>query len=350
VTQPLMDRMVPAARRPESADLGVGEFGTFYERWHAQLHDFVIRTLGARDADEITQETMARALVGLDLSRDPAGQWRWLRVVARNVATDMARSRRLCDVASEAPCDVERPASTNVEQQLLDSECLQELHHVLTALSPKQSQAWWLTIAEGMPPTAIAATLGCSPESVRQALFKTRRKVASAMAMFCERAEGFGAVGVLAVLGRRIRGLSRHVTRASTPAPLALAAAGVVGTLALLSVPAHLGGTVHMPATQHPAWHSAAESTPAHRTPASAAQHAATATGRHSMSTRQLRTAINRPAASTYVSRHPLSPGTQATVRLLVTTPVGSVGVVTTFDRHPGNGLVCHKTATVPCD
>jgi len=346
VTQPLSAQLVPAARRPEAA-VTRPDFGDFYERWHAQLLDYVRTTCGFRDAEEITQETMARALVNLDLSSDHGRQWRWLRVVARNVATDLGRARRYCDVASDAPCDVERVATINVEQQLLDSECLQELHHVLTALSPKQSQAWWLTIAEGMSPTAIAATLECSPESVRQALFKTRRKLASAMAMFCERAEGFGAIGVLAVIANRIRSFTRPVVRTAAPAPLALAAAGVVGTLAMLTVPAQLGGTSHKPVTRHPAMHVAADSTVAHsgrsvkpaRTAASTARHGATATPR-------LQPKISRPTTSTYISSHPLSPGTTWTVRVRA----GNIGVEQSFHRTSRTGLVCHRTAVLTCD
>jgi RNA polymerase sigma factor (sigma-70 family) len=350
VTQPLSAQLVPAARRPERA-VTRDDFGDFYERWHAQLLDYVKFTCGVRDADEITQETMARALVNLDLSSDHGRQWRWLRVVARNVATDLGRARRYCDVASDAPCDVERVAGVNVEQQLLDSECLQELHHVLTALSPKQSQAWWLTIAEGMSPTAIAATLECSPESVRQALFKTRRKLASSMATFVERAEGFGAIGVVAVLLRRARAVTRPVTRVATPAPLALAAVGVVGTLAMLSVPAHLGGTTHKPVTRHPALHVAAETTATHvggatRPPAtakSAAGHA-TSTATH------LRPQISRPTTSTWVSAHPLSTGRTLTVRVQAPTPAGELTFQQSFHRTSQTGVVCHRTSALTCN
>jgi RNA polymerase sigma-70 factor, ECF subfamily len=351
VSQSLSDHMVPAARSSSHAEVGAGEFGAFYKRWHAQLLDFVKTTCGVRDAEEITQETFARALVNLDLSRDVAGQWRWLRVVARNVAADLGRSRKLCDVASDASCDVERVAAINVEQQLLDSECLQELHHVLTALSPKQSQAWWLTIAEGMPPTAIAATMGCSPESVRQALFKTRRKLASAMSMFVERAESFGAVGVLAVIARRVRKLTRPVTNAATPAPLALAAAGVVGTLAILSVPAHLGSTVHMPKTTHPMWHAAADTRNARSAQPAEPRHASGATvPRQSMARIAATTAITPPAATASVSHHPLSAGNTATVRVGVTTPYGYFGAQETLDRHHGDGVACSITVAVTCN
>ena len=351
MTQPLSDHMVPAARTPEGVETQAGEFGAFYERWRAQLLDYVKTTCGVRDAEEITQETFARALVNLDLSRDPAGQWRWLRVVARNVATDLGRSRRLCDVASDAPCDMERVATINIEQQLLDSECLQELHHVLTALSPKQSQAWWLTIAEGMSPTAIAAALDCSPESVRQALFKTRRKLASAMAMFCERAEGFGAVGVLAVIVRRFRQVTRPVTRAATPAPLALAAASVVGTLAFLSLPAHVGTTTHMPKTSHPTWHAAADSRVEHAATSSASRTPSAAAAVHRMSVQPgTRARLSRPPASAWISNHPLSAGKTITVRAKVDTPVGEASFETTFTRTSQAGVLCHRTSAVTCN
>ena len=351
MTQPLSAQLVPAARCPEGAPATRPDFGDFYERWHNQLLDYVRTTCGFRDAEEITQETMARALVNLDLSSDHGRQWRWLRVVARNVATDLGRARRYCDVASDAPCDVERVATINVEQQLLDSECLQELHHVLTALSPKQSQAWWLTIAEGMSPTAIAATLECSPESVRQALFKTRRKLASAMARFCERAEGVGAIGVLMVLARRVRGVTRPVVRTATPAPLALATAGVVGTLAMLSVPAHLGGTTHQSVTRHPALHVAAETTTAHPVRPSKTMQTATSAARHGASTTtHVRPQISTPTTSTWLSRHPLSEGRTVTVQVHMATPAGEYSFEQSFRRTSREGILCHHTSVVTCN
>lgn len=349
MTQPLSAQLVPAARRPDSPATRP-DFGEFYERWHVQLLDYVRTTCGFRDAEEITQETMARALVNLDLSSDHARQWRWLRVVARNVATDLGRARRYCDVASDAPCDVERVATINVEQQLLDSECLQELHHVLTALSPKQSQAWWLTIAEGMSPTAIAATLECSPESVRQALFKTRRKLASAMAMFCERAEGFGAIGVLAVIAHRIRSFTRPVTRTAAPAPLALAAAGVVGTLAMLTVPAQLGGTSHKPVSRHPALHVAADSTAVHANRSIKPARTSTSAARAGTSTTRLSPQISRPTTSTWISKRPLQPGRTITVGVSVPAAGAEVNVQFTSDRTAGSGVLCNRSAAVSCN
>ena len=349
MTQPLSAQLVPAARCPEGAAATRPDFGDFYERWHTQLLEYVRATCGFRDAEEITQETMARALVNLDLSSDHGRQWRWLRVVARNVATDLGRARRYCDVASDAPCDVERVATINVEQQLLDSECLQELHHVLTALSPKQSQAWWLTIAEGLSPTAIAATLECSPESVRQALFKTRRKVASAMARFCERAEGVGAIGVLMVLARRIRGVTRPVARTAAPAPLALAAAGVVGTLAMLTLPAHLGGTTHQSVTRHPDLHVAAETTaaPTGQSPRPA-ELEATPVGQ-ATTTSLVQQQISRPTTSTWVSKQPLRPGRTITVGVSVPVAGTEVSVQVTSDRTPGDGVLCYRSVSVSC-
>jgi hypothetical protein len=186
---------------------------------------------------------------------------------------------------------------------------------------------------------------------VRQALFKTRRKLASAMAMFCERAEGVGAIGVLMVLARRIRGVTRPVTRTATPAPLALAAAGVVGTLAMLSVPAHFGGTSHQPVTRHPALHVAAESTTARVGEASKpTQTAKSVASRASSTTTHLRPQISAPTTSTWVSAHPLSKGRTWTIRVQAPTPVGEFTVQQSFHRTSQTGVVCHRTSVLTCD
>ena len=73
-------------------------FACLYERWHASLLGYARRHFGPRDAEEITQETFTRAYELLDLSRESRRQWAWLTVVARNIAADLGRQRRLCDV------------------------------------------------------------------------------------------------------------------------------------------------------------------------------------------------------------------------------------------------------------
>ena len=96
-------------------------FARLYERWHPALLAYVRRHFGPRDAEEITQETLARAYELLDLSRETRRQWGWLIVVARNIAADMGRHRKLCDV-TETDLVYAQDDPHDVEQPLLDEE------------------------------------------------------------------------------------------------------------------------------------------------------------------------------------------------------------------------------------
>ena len=67
------------------------EFTGLFRSYHPQLLRYVTHHFGARDADEITQEALTRALRSLDRGRSEAETWAWLIRVAKNIAYDFAR-------------------------------------------------------------------------------------------------------------------------------------------------------------------------------------------------------------------------------------------------------------------
>ena len=200
-------------------------FAVFFQRFHPRLLAYAVRAWGERDAEEITQETFFRAYESVDLTRGWRNQWGWLLVVARNIAGDIARSRRYCEVPEqgEALPAESSAASHDVEADLLDSECLSVFGSALSTLPPSLSRAWWLTVAEGMSPTAIATSLDCSPESVRQALFKSRKRLAGTLAEFCGRASALVAPAYFTFR----RALRKGAGQAAKPAGNAMLAAAM---------------------------------------------------------------------------------------------------------------------------
>lgn len=83
----------PAPVRLEARE----EFDAVYRRFWPRLMQHALRRHGPRDAEEITQETLARGFRHLDLSRSEGEMWAWLSQVCRSVAGDLARRRQLCD-------------------------------------------------------------------------------------------------------------------------------------------------------------------------------------------------------------------------------------------------------------
>jgi RNA polymerase sigma-70 factor, ECF subfamily len=316
-------------------------FARLYECWHASLLGYAHRHFGSRDAEEITQETFARAYEMLDLSRESRRQWAWLTVVARNIAIDLGRHRRICDVPHEEEPVCVATTTTELEQPLLDEECLRVLRLALSDLPQSQSRAWWLTIAEGMTPQAIASSLACSPVSVRQALFKSRRRLALALGDYCERVRVLALPGLLVL--RRLGGHARrHAGRTAANASLGatLASSALVGAIAVLvqAIPAPLAQpALDVAAVSHPL--RTATELPAHQAQLLAARPATAVAPQE------------QPAAKTnvYVATKPLAPGTQFKGELDIVTPVGTVSNQIGGWRGEGRGIVCNRTALVQC-
>lgn len=329
---------VPCARSAERDEA----FSRFYALWQPRLLGYARRNFGSRDADEITQETFARAYESLDFTRDSRRQWAWLTVVARNIAADLGRHRRLCDVPVEEFALAPAPGGDGVEQPLLDEECLRVLRDALSELPHSQSRAWWLTIAEGMTPQSIATSLACSPVSVRQALFKSRRRLAFALADYCDRVRALALPGLLVL--RRLAGHARrHAGRTAANAGVSatLASSAIVGVLAVI------GGTVPMPATS-PLTTAAAVVRPAHvsrELPARAAHSYAARPHRSPSST----TSKLPAKTSLYVSAKPLASGTTADGVVTIQTPAGNIRTGAKLWRTAGNGILCGRTNSVSC-
>src|SRR4051812_34978883 len=100
----------------------------FYQTYRARLQHYVIRHFGPRDADEVTQETLVRAVTTIDLDRPEYESWAWLTMVARNLSIDLARRRAKCEVSADggvmydvdaAPDDPELVAIRNAEHTLV---------------------------------------------------------------------------------------------------------------------------------------------------------------------------------------------------------------------------------------
>ena len=320
-------------------------FARFYERWHAPLLGYARRRFGPRDAEEITQETFARAYELVDLSRESRGQWSWLTVVARNIAADLGRQRRLCDVPREDETVYAPALAEDLEQPLLDEECLAVLRRALTDLPQSQSRAWWLTIAEGMTPQAIASSLACSPVSVRQALFKSRRRLAVALGEYCERVRVLALPGLLAL--RRFAGHARrHAGKTAVNAGVGatVASSALVGAIAVLvqAVPAPVvQPALDIAAVSHPVRTST--ELPAHHARLYA-KPAATTADAHTVE------AVKGPVkTNVYVSKKPLGPGTQFKGYLGVDTPVGEVGNVIGLWGGEGSSVLCRASSVIDC-
>lgn len=129
------------------------------------------------DAEDIYQETMARAFSSVDSLRDPGAFRGWLFSIARHLAVDLFRGRtRSCAL----PEGDTLPGGQHEESPLERIEVREEQRAVAQAigkLTSKHQKLLVLREVDGMTYAEIADHLGVSMGSVESALLRARRRL-----------------------------------------------------------------------------------------------------------------------------------------------------------------------------
>lgn len=153
----------------------------FYATYRPRLVCYLVGRFGPRDAEDIAEEALVRALSVVDLDRSVPEVWSWLKLVAGRIAISLHRERLRCDVASEEGAQegpeiaATAPDAESAALARLDAECLRR---ALRTLSPAQRRALWLREVEGWAIPILAEALGVSAGAARQLLVRARRHLA----------------------------------------------------------------------------------------------------------------------------------------------------------------------------
>ncbi len=139
---------------------------------------FVAHLADVSVADDLAQETYARALTTLRGFAGRSSAKTWLLVIARRVVVDqvrMARSRpRLASGAGwELAADRGSPVS--------GAEAVVELNMLLDALDPDRREALVLTQVLGLPYAEAAAVVGCPIGTIRSRVARAREDLVRAV-------------------------------------------------------------------------------------------------------------------------------------------------------------------------
>ena len=172
-------------------------FVTFEERlvpFRPQVQRHILAMVrNPAEAEELTQETYARALERIGQLRDPRAALAWLYRIATTVSLDRLRQRRPPTVpldedalSSEA---AERAPDGNPEPSLLDaleqsemSECVQGY---LAALPDDYRIAILLHDAHGLSNPEIAELLGCSLATIKIRVHRARARLRETLEAAC---------------------------------------------------------------------------------------------------------------------------------------------------------------------
>jgi len=145
-------------------------------------------------AEELTQDTYARAIERIDQLRDPQAALAWLYRIATTVALDRLRQRRPSTVPLDTVAPVgeqaqqaaerERPPSL-LEGALESSEMSACVQGYLAALPDDYRIAILLHDAHGLSNPEIAELLGCSLATAKIRVHRARARLREALDAAC---------------------------------------------------------------------------------------------------------------------------------------------------------------------
>lgn len=347
-------------------DLGpseAAEIGDVYALHHRRLMHYVINRFGPRDAEDIAQETFARAVEGMQVDRSPAELWSWLKNVARSVGVDLYRERLRCEVAEPVPGDDGRPEAIDEQTDtalIALARYDQDLvRRALDRMPSRQRRVLWLHAVERVPCPAIARQLLLGENATRQLLWRAKQRLTREFAAIGGRLGALlGPAGIWLHLRARREQRMLYRVAGDTPTPAVvgtcLASLGLVLSI-LAGVP--LAGVTSGSGASSGAGNKVTGGVGQGRLVAVPQLPSGAAAGGASHATRASVRQANpsepqaRPPArmSAYVARDLFVPNERVVeVDVAVATPVGTVTVHDRYTNGPGQGLICWA-ATVVC-
>ncbi len=155
-----------SARPPDPPDASA--FRGLFDAHYEELCRFVYRYVGSvEDAREIVQEVFLRLWQQRDELDAARHRRAYLYAIARNLALDVLRHRRVVRRYTPAPDPpATTPTAPDPGQGLLAEEALEVIQRAVDALPPRQRTIVLLRWREQRSYEEIAAALGISPKTV----------------------------------------------------------------------------------------------------------------------------------------------------------------------------------------
>lgn len=149
----------------------------FVQATQRDVWRFVAHLAGVGVADDLAQETYARALTSLRRFAGRASARTWLLVIARRVVIDqvrMAQSRPRISAGVDWARQADRQASGGGFEDVV------ELNLLLSDLTVERREALVLTQVLGLPYLEAAAVVGCPVGTIRSRVARAREDLVAA--------------------------------------------------------------------------------------------------------------------------------------------------------------------------
>lgn len=131
-------------------------FGLLYRRYTRMVHGILLAYVRYNEAEDLVQEVFVTALRRLDTLRDAEAVGSWLAAIARHLACDQLRKRKLWVELFDR---FRQPDAGKVEALAVLEE--------IRKLPDAYRETLILRLVEGMTGPEIAARTGLTPDSVR---------------------------------------------------------------------------------------------------------------------------------------------------------------------------------------
>src|SRR5688500_7352211 len=181
-----IERLDAVRAQDQAFEMDEEAFRSFYDRTARSLWAYLSRLTGdAAQADDLLQETYYRFLRAKAAHESEAHRRHSLFRIATNLARDAHRRKKADPLrhAGDAESEIlglrtSAPAPDAQASQQAESAHVQQ---ALLRLSPRERSMLWLAYAQGSSHREIAAAVGVKAPSVKQLLFRARRKMAEVL-------------------------------------------------------------------------------------------------------------------------------------------------------------------------
>jgi len=165
-------------------------FRDVFDRWCRPIFSFILGMVGDRAvAEELAQETFARAYRGLRTARKQSRFSTWLFGIARNVAREAIRSRR----AAEFRVDLDdaqwrqlRDRRGTQEKAMMEAELQERVQRAVAGLPEDQRLVFLLKVVSQMRYSEIAEVSGNSVAKLKTDLHRARATMRDKLAPYFE--------------------------------------------------------------------------------------------------------------------------------------------------------------------
>jgi RNA polymerase sigma-70 factor (ECF subfamily) len=180
-------------------------FRALYDANHDRVRRLLVRLVGPRDAEDLTQAVFAKAAMALPAFRGDADPSTWLHRIAANAASDWLRSRASHEAKVTLPLaaasgdDAREPGvaahddgklladrAPSPEQELATRDTSACIRGEIAKLPDGHREVMMLSALGGLADAEIAETLGITPGNAKVRLHRARQEFKQIIAARCD--------------------------------------------------------------------------------------------------------------------------------------------------------------------